>query len=124
MDAATRTLFEPRFGHDFSHVRVHSDAKAAESARAVNAWAYTTGSDIVFGTEQYLPRAQTGQHLLAHELAHVMQGAPGFHRFRKRGKDLATEIEEPADEMVEAGDISGEAPTPFDVFLSEAVYDD
>src|SRR5262249_8669222 len=49
LDVETRGFFEPRFGHDFSRVRVHTDAQAAESARAVNALAYTVGSDVVFG---------------------------------------------------------------------------
>ena len=55
LDATTRAFMEPRFGHDFSRVRVHSDAKAAESARAVNALAYTVGQDVVFGVGQYAP---------------------------------------------------------------------
>src|SRR5262249_33693260 len=55
LDAATRQLMESRFGHDFSHVRVHTDAKAAASARAVNAQAYTVGRDIVFGQGRYQP---------------------------------------------------------------------
>lgn len=59
--------------HDFSGVRVHTDAQAAESARAVNALAYTVGQDIVFGAGHYAPDTPTGRHLLAHELAHVMQ---------------------------------------------------
>src|SRR5512140_648141 len=53
LDAATRSFMEPRFGHDFSGVRVHTDAKAAESARAVNASAYTVGRDIAFDAGQY-----------------------------------------------------------------------
>jgi hypothetical protein len=73
LDLATRALFEPRFGHDFSQVRVHTDAKAAESARAINALAYTTGWDVVFGAGQYTPETSTGRRLLAHELAHVVQ---------------------------------------------------
>jgi hypothetical protein len=64
---------EPRFGHDFSRVRVHTDAKAAESARAVNALAYTVGSDVVFGAHQHAPHSPAGRELLAHELAHVIQ---------------------------------------------------
>src|SRR5215470_8949234 len=52
---ATRALMEPRFGHDFSQVRVHIDAKAAESAQAVNALAYTVGRGVVFGAGQYTP---------------------------------------------------------------------
>src|ERR1051326_8450370 len=73
LDADTRAFMEPRFGHDFSHVRVHTDSRAAESASAVNAQAYTVGQDIVFGSEQYAPKTSNGQRLLAHELAHVVQ---------------------------------------------------
>lgn len=76
LDAATRAFFEPHFGHSFSQVRVHTDAKAAESARAVNALAYTVGQSIVFGTGQYAPETAAGQRLLAHELMHVVQQAP------------------------------------------------
>jgi hypothetical protein len=70
---------EQSLGHDFSQVRVHADEKAAESARAVNALAYTVGRDVVFGTGQYAPGTMAGRKLLAHELAHVVQqdGSPG-----------------------------------------------
>jgi hypothetical protein len=73
LDPTARAFFELRFGHDFSHVRIHTDAKAAESARAVNALAYTVGSDIVFGPEQHSPSTGEGRCLLAHELVHVVQ---------------------------------------------------
>ncbi len=73
LDPATRAFMEPRFGHDFSHVRVHTDATAAESAEAVNALAYTVGRELVFARGQYMPGTASGQRLLAHELAHVMQ---------------------------------------------------
>jgi hypothetical protein len=73
LDTATRAFMEPRFGHDFSHVRVHTDAQAIESARAVNALAYTVGRDVVFGAGQYAPGTSTGQQLMTHELAHVVQ---------------------------------------------------
>ncbi len=73
LDAATRAFMEPRFGQDFSSVRVHTSGQAAESAQAVNALAYTVGSNIVFGTGQYAPGASGGQRLLAHELTHVVQ---------------------------------------------------
>ncbi len=73
LDPATRAFFEPRFGHDFSAVRIHTDARAAESARAVNALAYTVGRDVVFGAGQYAPGTGEGQRLLAHELTHVVQ---------------------------------------------------
>jgi hypothetical protein len=73
LDAKTRSFFEPRFGHIFSDVRVHADPKAAESARAVNALAYTVGRGVVFGEGQYQLSTAKGQRLLAHELAHVIQ---------------------------------------------------
>ena len=75
LDAATRSHFEPRLGHDFGNVRVHADGRAAESAEAVNARAYTVGQNIVFGSGQYAPGAPATQKLLAHELAHVIQQA-------------------------------------------------
>jgi uncharacterized protein DUF4157 len=79
LDANTRAFMEPRFGHDFSQVRVHADEKAAESARAVGALAYTVGRDVVFGAGHYAPETREGRRLLAHELAHVVQqaGSPG-----------------------------------------------
>jgi hypothetical protein len=73
LDAATRAYMEPRFGYDFSQVRIHSDAQAADSARAVNALAYTAGRDLVFNEGQYRPDTVEGKKLLAHELTHVVQ---------------------------------------------------
>lgn len=73
LDAAARSFFEPRFGHRFDHVRVHTDTRAAESARTMSALAYTVGRDIVFGAGQYAPDTATGRRLLAHELTHVVQ---------------------------------------------------
>jgi uncharacterized protein DUF4157 len=73
LDAATRALMEPSFGHDFARVRVHTDAKAAESARAVRAVTYTMGEDIVFSSGAYGPHSPSGRQLLAHELTHVVQ---------------------------------------------------
>jgi Domain of unknown function (DUF4157) len=72
-----RDFFEPRFGKDFSRVRVHGDARAAESARAVGARAYTVGHDLVFGAGQYAPETLTGRRLIAHELTHVVQQSAG-----------------------------------------------
>ena len=73
LDGTSRAYLEPRFNYDFTNVRVHTDAKAAESAREVNALAYTIGSDIVFAAGRYRPRTTEGQSLLAHELTHVVQ---------------------------------------------------
>jgi hypothetical protein len=73
LDIGTRALMEPRFGHDFSKVRIHTDGKAAESAKAVDALAYTVGQNIVFGAGQYAPGTSAGKGLLAHELVHTLQ---------------------------------------------------
>ena len=73
LDTATRVFMEPRFGHEFSQVRVHADAKAAESAGAIDALAYTVGRDVVFGAGQYQPHTGEGRRLLAHELIHTIQ---------------------------------------------------
>jgi hypothetical protein len=73
LSRSIRAFFEPRFGYDFSRVRVHSDARGAESARAVNARAYTVGNRIVFGPGEYAPATPIGQRLIAHELVHVVQ---------------------------------------------------
>jgi len=73
LNRATRAFFEPRFGTDFGHVRVHTGSKAAESARSVSALAYTVGRDVVFGTGQYRPGSMAGRKLIAHELTHTIQ---------------------------------------------------
>lgn len=67
LDSRTRAFFEPRFGYDFSQVRIHAGDRARDSARAIGARAYTVGSHIVFGEESAAP-----SQLMAHELAHVM----------------------------------------------------
>ncbi|MEK6336866.1 MAG: DUF4157 domain-containing protein [Acidobacteriota bacterium] len=77
LEPVVRQNMEQRFGHDFSRVRVHSDTSAAESARDVNAKAYTVGHDIVFGAGQFSPGTHEGQRLLAHELTHVVQQRTG-----------------------------------------------
>lgn len=73
LDASTSAAMGARFGHDFSRVRVHSDRRAASSASAVAARAYTVGQHVVFGAGEYQPGSPAGQRLLAHELAHVVQ---------------------------------------------------
>jgi hypothetical protein len=67
----------PGISHDFSNVHVHTGSKAAESARAAGAHAYTVGQSIVFGEGRYAPKTAAGQRLLAHELAHVVQQQHG-----------------------------------------------
>ncbi len=73
LDSASRTFMEPRFGYDFSSVRVHADSRATESAQAVHALAYTVGRNIVFARDQYSPGSAASNRLLAHELTHVVQ---------------------------------------------------
>lgn len=73
LDPSTRKFMEARFGKDFSHVRIYTDSKAAESANAINAIAYTMGRNIVFGPGKYTPHLNDGQKLIAHELTHVIQ---------------------------------------------------
>jgi hypothetical protein len=73
LDRETRAFMEPRFGHDFGKVRLHTDAQANESAQSVNALAYTVGPQIVFGAGPYQPGAASDTELLAHELTHVVQ---------------------------------------------------
>jgi hypothetical protein len=77
LDAATRARFEPRFGRDFSQVRVHAGRMAERSARDLGAQAYTVGHDIVFGAGRFAPETHAGQRLIAHELAHVVQQSNG-----------------------------------------------
>lgn len=77
LDDQTRAFMEPHFGHDFGRVRVHTDKRAGESARAVHAQAYTVGRNIVFATGRYSPRSSAGQTLLAHELVHTVQQQHG-----------------------------------------------
>lgn len=86
LDAGTRAFFEPRFGRDFSGVRVHDDAQARSSASAVGAKAYTVGRQIVFGAEQ----SPADLPLLAHELAHVVQQAPAVERRSPRTATATT----------------------------------
>jgi Domain of unknown function (DUF4157)/LysM domain len=84
LDGATRGFMESRFGQDFSQVRIHADGRAAASAQAVNALAYTVGSSIAFDHGRYAPATAAGRHLLAHELAHVAQQGAGPTRLSPR----------------------------------------
>jgi hypothetical protein len=90
LDKNTRDYFKPRFGMDFSRVRIHTDAVAGQSARALSAKAYTIGSDIRFNEGQYQPNSQSGKDLLAHELTHIIQQgkqAETIHRRAYPGGD-------------------------------------
>jgi hypothetical protein len=79
---------EPRFGHDFGKVRVHTDARAAESARAIQSIAYTLGKNIAFGSGHYTPETERGKRLVAHELVHVLQQErAGYSRVQGKPDD-------------------------------------
>jgi Domain of unknown function (DUF4157) len=97
LDAETRAFMEPRFGFDFSQVRVHTDANAAQSASAIDSRAYAVGSHVVFAAGSYAPDTLAGKALLGHELAHVVQQratavSPDHHlRVGDRGDPLEGE---------------------------------
>lgn len=76
LPAEVRSYFEPRFGYDLGTVRVHTDGRAAEAARGVQARTYTIGRDIVFGSGEYAPATAKGRRLLAHEMGHAIDAAP------------------------------------------------
>ncbi|QBE67572.1 DUF4157 domain-containing protein [Pseudoduganella lutea] len=87
LDGPTRDFFGSGYGHDFSNVRVHADGAAAQSARQMDALAYTVGRDIVFDSGQLAPHTPAGRQLLAHELAHVVQqsaAGPAGARVQRR----------------------------------------
>ncbi|HKF48726.1 MAG TPA: DUF4157 domain-containing protein [Terracidiphilus sp.] len=91
LEPAVRADMEPRFQADFSRVRVHTDALAATSATAVNALAYTVGTNLVFSSGQYQPGSSSGRMLLAHELAHVtQQGSAPMPWVQRQGPTVTT----------------------------------
>jgi len=90
LSESTRAFFEPRFGADFSQVRVHNNTKAAGAAQAINAKAFTTGKDIVFNSDQYSPGTSSGKRLLAHELTHVVQQNFGKKSIQSGSKFVVT----------------------------------
>lgn len=83
LDAKTRAFMEQRFNYNFSGVRVHTDSPASQSAKAVNALAYTVGNNIVFSAGQYDPTSSRGRQLVAHELSHVVQQSGGSDRIHR-----------------------------------------
>lgn len=97
LDKSTREFMEPRFGRDFSKVRVHTDSKAAASAMAVNSVAYTVGNDIAFDFGQFTSTNNRGRKLLAHELAHVVQQSPNSDLASSPPSKLELEAEQAAD---------------------------
>ena len=94
LEPSLRSEMEQRFDHDFSRVRIHSDASAARSAREVNAHAYTVGQSVVFGAGRFAPSTQEGRRLIAHELTHVVQQSDpnGVTTLRRQGGGLLDDL--------------------------------
>lgn len=115
LDAATRAFMEPRFGHDLSHVRLHTDARAAASAEAVSARAYTVGHHVVFGPGAFAPSTPDGRKLLAHELTHTLQqrAAPAAKVDAPLPIAAATSPAEKEADAVSAGTWQGRARFPL-----------
>jgi hypothetical protein len=115
LDDDTRADMEGRLGADFGDVRVHNDGAAHESAQSVNAHAYTVGSNIVFQRDKYDPSSESGKHMLAHELTHVVQQRSGPVDGSDAGGGI--QVSDPSDrferEAVANADkvMSGPAPT-------------
>jgi hypothetical protein len=116
LDRDTRGFMESRLGADFGDVRVHTDGRATESAKSVQAHAYTVGNDVVFQSGKYEPQTQSGQRMLAHELTHVVQQrsgpvdgtpAPGGIKISHPSDSFERAAESSADRVM-----SGAAPAP------------
>jgi hypothetical protein len=131
LDTETRTFMESRFGHDFSRVRVHTNEKASMSAQAINALAFTVGSDIAVRNDQYAPATFAGRNLLAHELAHVVQQSrsPGGSEPESRADQAARAVM--SGQQAEPGMVGAAAPglyrqhdksEPDDDFLKLLLY--
>jgi hypothetical protein len=106
LDTRSRTFMEPRFGHDFSRVRIHTGARVSEAASRMNSLAFTSGQSIYFGANLYRPETPPGRRLLAHELAHTLQqGAaqPDAHLTLSRPTDALEREADAAAGRVAAG---------------------
>lgn len=130
LEAAVAADMSARLGTDLSDVRIHRDAAASESARAVNANAYTVGSDIVFQSGQYDPSGPAGQRTLAHELTHVVQQRQGSVDGTDVGGGLA--LSDPADRFEREASVAAErlaasaapVPTPSPVTAARTLDED
>ncbi len=104
LEKGARSMMERHFSHDFSRVRIHHDSEASASAEAIRAEAYTVGPDIVFRAGRYDPASAAGQHLLAHELAHVVQQGQAGRVARRVQRKITTSI---ADDGKTSGPLDG-----------------
>ena len=103
LSESVRSFFEPRFGYDFSKVRIHNSQEAAEMAKGLNAKAFTLAQNIFFGKGRYAPNTRAGKMLLAHELEHIVQCRPVTLQFKEEPKPKAdpwvSELEKKFDEL-------------------------
>jgi hypothetical protein len=111
LDAPVRAGFEQRLGHSLENVRIHTDSRAAESARAVNARAYNVGSSVVFGAGQFAPQTSQGRQLLAHELTHVIQqrgrgAGPASTQAESEAESVARQVDSSSPMAIRAGSSS------------------
>jgi hypothetical protein len=116
LPAGERSFFENRFGHDFSTIRIHADNHAVQTSRALNARAFTVGTDIAFDSGEYQPGTESGRHLLAHELTHTIQQTGGVATKQVQRKAA----DEEADQAPAPEDAPAEQKSPVDL-VSEAV---
>ncbi len=128
LDTTLQQDMGQRFGHDFSRVRVHSGGAAEQSAREVNAHAYTVGHNIVFGAGQFAPRTNTGRRLLAHELTHVVQqsGGAGMRAGQsdeRRGRNMSISAQ-PTNIIARQSSPSADAEAPQSVKGADAAPPD
>jgi outer membrane protein OmpA-like peptidoglycan-associated protein len=112
---STRSFFEARFGYDFGHVLTHTGSSAAASAGAINAKAYTVGHDIIFGDGQFAPETPAGKHLLAHELAHVVQQSGHGYAARLSTPTVQRQPVKPAPPMTRAEEIQLSFNSPGEI---------
>ncbi len=105
MSPDERNFFEPKFGSDLSNVRIHTGTQANESAKSINALAYTHGNNIVFANNQYQPGTDPGKKLLAHELTHVIQQSQNIAPAIQRQPDDDTDADENAKQNVEKNEV-------------------
>ena len=132
LDDSTRAFFEPRLGHDLGGVRVHADARSAQSARSLQASAYTMGQEIHFGEGKFRPHSQEGRNMLGHELIHAVQQrhlvpesgaavARKDHSLEQNAKAVAEQRSpiEPAKEPMVLCQHEREAPQPFNPAVSQ-----
>lgn len=127
LDASLRRRFEPRFGHDFANVRIHADGESDQLTSEAGARAFTSGNDVYFGSDEYAPETAAGQHLIAHELTHVVQNArrsaSDLPLLSDSASDAETEASRAADHVV-AGRTFTPSVAPAAAVARKATFDE